>query len=107
LTANKVRVVVPSRSYSSSKKVSNKPLLGVRIAVKDSFDVKGFKTTLCSRAWTEYHESKSETALSVQRLQDLGAIIVGKTRLNAMVVREEPMECVEFLAPLNPRGNGY
>lgn len=107
MAANQVRVVVPSRSYSSSKKDPNKPLLGVRITVKDIFDIKNFKTTLCNRAWTEYHAQKAETAPSVQRLQDLGAVIVGKTRLNAMVVREEPMECVEFLAPFNPRGDGY
>lgn len=107
LDANQVRIVVPSRSYSSSIKIPGKPLLGTRIAVKDIFDIKGFKTTLCSRAWTEYHEQKSETAAFVQSLIDLGAIIVGKTRLNAMVVREEPMECVEFLAPFNPRGDGY
>ncbi|TGO51362.1 hypothetical protein BOTNAR_0359g00120 [Botryotinia narcissicola] len=105
-TANKVRMVVPSRSYSVVKS-SDKPLSGVRIAVKDIFDIKGFRTSLCNRAWTEYHAPKSETALSVQRLQDLGAVIVGKTRLNAMLVREETMECVEFLAPFNPRGDGY
>ncbi|TGO08218.1 hypothetical protein BTUL_0220g00080 [Botrytis tulipae] len=106
ITGNQVRVVVPSRSYSIVKP-PDKPLAGFRIAVKDIFDIKGFKTSLCNRAWNEYHTPKSETARSVQRLQDLGAVIVGKTRLNAMIVREEAMECVELLPPFNPRGNGY
>ncbi|TGO30773.1 hypothetical protein BPAE_0003g00570 [Botrytis paeoniae] len=106
ITANQVRMVVPSRSYSI-KKPSDKPLAGIRIAVKDIFDIKGFKTSLCNRAWNEYHAPKSESARSVQRLQDLVAAVVGKTRLNAMIVREEAMECVEFLAPFNPRGDGY
>ncbi len=99
--------MVPSRSYSSSIKLPGKSLLGIRIAVKDMFDIKDFKTTLCNRAWIEYHNPKSETAACVQRLMDLGAIVVGKTRLNGMVIREEPMECVEFVAPFNPRGDGY
>jgi len=38
---------------------------------------------------------------------DAGAIIVGKTKLQAMIMREEPLECVEFAAPFNPRGDGY
>ena len=107
LTANQIRMVVPSRCYSGSRSVAGKPLLGVRIVVKDIFDVQGFKTSLCNRAWMEYHLPKSATAPSVERLQALGAVLVGKTRLNAMVVREECMECVEFLAPFNPRGDGY
>ena len=99
--------MVPSRAYSSSRTVADKPLLGVRIAIKDMFDVKGFHTSLCNRAWSEYHGKKTETAACVKRLQDLGAVLLGKTRLNAMVVREETVECVEFLAPFNPRGDGY
>ncbi|KAJ4135095.1 hypothetical protein NW768_004710 [Fusarium equiseti] len=38
---------------------------------------------------------------------DAGAIIVGKVKLQAMIMREEPLECVEFSAPFNPRGDGY
>jgi Asp-tRNA(Asn)/Glu-tRNA(Gln) amidotransferase A subunit family amidase len=98
---------VPPRSYSHHRKSPEKPLSGARIAVKDIYDMEGFKTTLCNRAWTDYHPLQNETAPSIQRLRDLGAVIVGKTRLNAMIVREETMECVEFLAPFNPRGDGY
>jgi hypothetical protein len=107
LATNNIRIAVPSRCYSSAREVAGKPLLGIRFVVKDIFDIKGFNTSLCNRAWTEYHAPKTKTAPSVERLQALGAVIVGKTRLNAMVVREECMECVEFLAPFNPRGDGY
>ncbi|KAI9154909.1 Scytalone dehydratase-like protein Arp1 [Paramyrothecium foliicola] len=106
-TSNQIRMAVPSRCYSTARKVAGKPLLGARIVVKDIFDIKGSKTSLCNRAWLEYHSPKNATAPSVERLQALGAVIVGKTRLNAMIVREETMECVEFLAPFNPRGDGY
>ena len=32
---------------------------------------------------------------------------MGKVKLQAMIMREEPLECVEFAAPFNPRGDGY
>ncbi|KPM44210.1 hypothetical protein AK830_g2374 [Neonectria ditissima] len=105
--ASSLRIVVPPQSYSRSTATPDKPLKGVTIAVKDIFDIEGSKTTLCNRAWAEYHAPKTDTAPCVKRLQDLGAWVVGKTRLNAMVVREETMECVEWLAPYNPRGDGY
>jgi Asp-tRNA(Asn)/Glu-tRNA(Gln) amidotransferase A subunit family amidase len=107
ITSNNLRVTVPPRSYSHYKQTPDKPFCGARIALKDIFDIEGFKTTLCNRAWTDYQSPKTETAPSIQQLQELGAVIVGKTRLNAMVVREETMECVEFLAPYNPRGDRY
>lgn len=102
-----MRIVVPPRSYFLGRKIANKPLLGVRIAAKDVFEIEEFPTSLCNRAWSEYHGAKTATAPAIKALQKLGAVIVGKTRLNAMLVREETMECVEFLAPCNPRGDGY
>lgn len=97
--------MVPSRCYF--KRTKEKPLDGARIAVKDNFDIKNFRTSLCNRAWEELYPPADRTASSIQRLVDAGAIIVGKTRLNAMTIREDTMECVEFLAPFNPRGDGY
>jgi Asp-tRNA(Asn)/Glu-tRNA(Gln) amidotransferase A subunit family amidase len=79
----------------------------VRIVVKDMFDIAGAKTTLCNRAWRDLYSVASEIAPTVQSLLSKGAIIVGKTKLNAMIVREETMECVEYLAPFNSRGDGY
>lgn len=99
------RVVVPSRCYYKPSKLS--PLDGVRISVKDSIDIAGHKTTLCNRAWTELYPAKTKTAACVQVLIDAGAIIVGKVKLQAMIMREEPLECVEFTAPFNPRADGY
>jgi Asp-tRNA(Asn)/Glu-tRNA(Gln) amidotransferase A subunit family amidase len=79
----------------------------MRIVVKDMFDIAGTKTTLCNKAWRDLYPAASETAPAVQSLLSKGAIIVGKTKLNAMIVREETMECVEYIAPFNPRGDGY
>ncbi len=99
------RVVVPSRCYFKSSK--SRPLDGARISVKDNIDIAGHKTTLCNRSWQELYPAKTKHAACVQVLVDAGAIIVGKAKLQAMIMREEPLECVEFTAPFNPRGDGY
>lgn len=99
------RVVVPSRCYF--KPSPDRPLDGARISVKDNIDIAGHKTTLCNRAWEELYPARSEHAACVQTMIDAGAVIVGKVKLQAMIMREEPLEAVEFTAPFNPRGDGY
>lgn len=98
-------MVVPSRCYYKPSK--DRPLAGARISVKDNIDIAGHKTTLCNRAWTDFYPVKSKNAACIQVLIDAGAIIVGKVKLQAMIMREEPLECVEFTAPFNPRADGY
>lgn len=75
--------------------------------MKDNIDIAGHKTSLCNRSWLEFYPAKSKNAACVQTLIDAGAIIVGKVKLQAMIMREEPMECIEFIAPFNPRSDGY
>lgn len=99
------RAVVPSRCYYKPSK--SRPLDGARIIVKDSIDIAGHKTTLCNRAWIELYPVKTKNAACVQTLIDAGAVIVAKVKLQAMIMREEPLECVEFTAPFNPRADGY
>jgi Asp-tRNA(Asn)/Glu-tRNA(Gln) amidotransferase A subunit family amidase len=96
---------VPSRCYFKPSK--SRPLDDARISVKDNIDIAGHKATLCNRAWTELYPPKTKTAACIQTLIDAGAVIVGKVRLQAMIMREEPLECVEFSAPFNPRADGY
>jgi Asp-tRNA(Asn)/Glu-tRNA(Gln) amidotransferase A subunit family amidase len=99
------RVVVPSRCYYNRSR--SRPLAGARICIKDNIDIDGHKTTLCNRAWTDLYPLKTKHAACVQTLIDAGAVIVGKVKLEAMMMREEPLECVEFTAPFNPRADGY
>ncbi|KAK2591957.1 hypothetical protein QQS21_010363, partial [Conoideocrella luteorostrata] len=99
------RVIVPSRCYY--KPSVSRPLDGARISVKDNIDIAGHKTSLCNRAWMDLYPAKKTHAACVQTLLDAGAIVVGKVKLQAMIMREEPLECVEFTAPFNPRGDGY
>jgi allophanate hydrolase len=55
------------------------PLYGIPFALKDSIDVAGWETTL---ACPEYAYRAAQTARSVQRLLDAGAILIGKTNLD-------------------------
>jgi len=54
-----------------------RPLLGVPFAAKDLTPTKGDLTTLGS--WTEGDHIASETALCIRRLEEAGAILIGKT----------------------------
>ncbi len=55
------------------------PLYGVPFAVKDNFDVAGLDTTAGCPAFAY---RATETATTVKRLEDAGAILVGKTNMD-------------------------
>src|SRR4051794_21288799 len=55
------------------------PLWGIPFAVKDNIDVAGVPTTV---GCPDFTYVPGETARSVQRLLDAGAILVGKTNLD-------------------------
>lgn len=56
------------------------PLLGVPIAIKDNLAYEGHQMTAASRMLTGY--TAPYTAVSVQRLLDAGAVIVGRTNMD-------------------------
>ena len=80
---------------------------GLRVAIKDNFDLQGSKTSLCSRAYYELHPPKTMTAPCIQQLERLGAVIVGKTKLTSFATWEEPTESIDYPAPWNPRADGF
>ncbi|KAJ3288017.1 hypothetical protein HK104_008360 [Borealophlyctis nickersoniae] len=99
-------VGVPSRLYFT--KTSAKPLAGVRMAVKDIYDVKGLKTGCGNRAYYDFYPAKTKTAFAVQRLIDMGAVVVGKVKTSQFANGESPTaDWVDFHSPFNPRGEGY
>lgn len=58
-----------------------RPLLGIPIALKDLFCTKGVKTTAASNVLKNYIPQYDATA--TKKIKDAGAIIIGKTNLDA------------------------
>jgi hypothetical protein len=71
-------VAVPSRLYFT--KTPEKPLAGVRVGIKDIYDVAGLKTSNGNRAWYHLYPPATEHATPVNRLVEAGAVIVGKMK---------------------------
>lgn len=80
----------------------------MRISVKDNFRLKGIKTTQSNRAFVDTYEAEKETAVYLEKLIKLGAVIVGKTKLSAFASSEEATDqWIDFHPPFNPRADGY
>jgi len=101
------QIAVPSRYTLHFGLTEKKPLEGIRIAVKDIFDVQGTLTTLCSRAYAEMYPPATKTAESIEVLVSAGAVLLGKTRLCSFISKELATEAIDFSTPFNPRGDGY
>jgi len=98
-------VAVPSRLYF---KTDDKPYAGMRLAVKDMIDLKGLKTGGSSIAYTALYPPREKNAEIVQRLVDLGFVIVGKVKTTQFADFEWPTsDWVDYHGPFNPRGDGY
>lgn len=107
LTSGSAGIAVPSRLYFAPPSIE-RPLSGVRVGVKDIYDLKGLRTSAGSRAWFEQYPPANRTAESIQYLLDLGAIVVGKTRTSQFANGELPTaDWVDFQDPFNARGDGY
>ncbi|KAF2232581.1 amidase signature enzyme [Viridothelium virens] len=98
-------VAVPSRIQPPE--LDNKPLQGIRFAVKDVFEIEGLRVTAGSRAFYSVSKSSRATAPSIQRLIDAGGMLLGTLKLGSLIAREEPSESVDYHAAFNPRGDGY
>ncbi|KAI9646388.1 hypothetical protein NHQ30_004380 [Ciborinia camelliae] len=97
---------VPSRLYYT--KTAKQPLAGVRIGVKDIYDVAGIKTGNGNRAYYYLYPPANVTGPAVQSLIDAGAVIVGKMKTSQFANGESPTaDWVDYHCPFNPRGDGY
>ncbi|CAG7975139.1 unnamed protein product [Penicillium salamii] len=97
---------VPSRLYFTP--TEEKPLAGLRIAIKDTQDVRGVKTTGSSRSYARLYGPREKSATGVQRLLDHGAIVIGKLKSTQFGESEwATSDWVDYHAPWNPRADGY
>ncbi|KAK7408492.1 hypothetical protein QQX98_009359 [Neonectria punicea] len=96
-------IPVPSRLYSIG---DDRPLAGKRIGVKDIYDVKGVQTTCGSRAYSQVYGPANVTAPSIQRLIDLGGVVVGKQKTAQFASAAFGWQWTDAYYPQNPRGDG-
>jgi len=81
-TLNAFVTVNKDNALNQSKNIDiTKPLAGIPIAIKDNFCVKGIKVTASSNLLKDY--TAQYTATVVQKLEDAGAIVIGKTNMDA------------------------
>ena len=98
-------VAVPSRLYTRD---SEKSMAGVRVALRDCIDLAGVQTTMMSKPYSGIYGPVESSADYAQKLIDLGAIIVGKTKMVSFASSEEPTDqWIDFHCPTNPRGDRY
>jgi hypothetical protein len=98
-------VAVPSRLYSIAS--AEEPLAGVRIAIKDNLRLAGTKCSMGCRSFLATYDQDQETADYVKKLIDLGAVIVGKTKMTAFASSEKPCDWWDYQCPFNPRGDAH
>jgi hypothetical protein len=106
ILGQKLAIAVPSRLYFT--KTEEKPLAGVRIGIKDIYDVKGLRRSNGNRAWYWLYPPANATATPVQNLIDAGAVIVGKMLTSQFANGETATaDWVDYHESFNPRGDGY
>jgi len=106
IVGQNLAIAVPSRLYY--QKTADKPLAGVRIGIKDIYDIKGLRTSNGNRAWYWLYPPANATATPVQNLIDAGAIIVGKMITSQFANGEAATaDWVSYHEAFNPRGDGY
>ncbi|KAF1930165.1 glutamyl-tRNA amidotransferase [Didymella exigua CBS 183.55] len=106
IMGQKLALAVPSRLYF--EKTNAKPLAGVRIGIKDIYDIKGLRTSNGNRAWYWLYPPAMSTATPVQNLINAGAIIVGKMITSQFANGETATaDWVDYHESFNPRGDGY
>jgi len=80
---NSYVTICQQEALLKAKEITNfdKPLSGIPIAVKDNFCTKGIKTTASSKLLENFYPPYESTV--TKRLQEEGAIIIGKTNMDA------------------------
>jgi hypothetical protein len=99
-------IPVPSRLYFPPPSES-RPLSGKRLAIKDIYDIRGLKTSMCCKSYEACYGERSQTAKSIELLLALGAVIVAKAKTVQLASGLGPRDWIDYQCPFNPRGDGY
>ncbi|OBT81612.1 hypothetical protein VE02_09368 [Pseudogymnoascus sp. 03VT05] len=104
--AHTLSLAVPSRLMY--KPTAEKPLAGMRVGIKDVFDLKGILTGNGNRAFAQCYPPANHSADFIDVMIKQGAIIVGKTKTIEFAGEQEVVaDWVDYSYPFNPRGDYY
>ena len=78
------------------------PLAGLTAAVKDMYDVAGYRTGGGSPDWLDAHAAATSTAPAVVRILEAGATIIGKTVCDEFFYSVSGANA-HYGTPINPR----
>jgi amidase len=81
------------------------PLAGLTAAVKDMYDIAGYRTGGGSPEWLEAHAPATSNAGAVQKILDAGATIIGKTVCDEFFYSVSGANA-HYGTPVNPRAAG-
>lgn len=99
-------IPVPSRLYFAQPSEAQ-PLSGKRLAIKDIYDIRGLKTSMCCKSYEACYGESNQTARAIQLLLTLGAVIVAKAKTVQLASGLGPRDWIDYQCPFNPRGDGY
>lgn len=99
-TLNSFVTLCKEDAFKKSENIDfTQPLAGIPIAIKDNFCIKGVKTTASSKLLENYQAQY--TATVVDRLEKAGAIVIGKTNMDAWA-HGSSTETSDFGSTKNP-----
>lgn len=81
------------------------PLAGLTAAVKDMYDIAGYRTGNGNPAWLETHAAAVKNAGAVQKILDAGANVIGKTICDEFFFSVTGANA-HYGTPVNPRAPG-
>ncbi|MCM2680234.1 amidase [Echinimonas agarilytica] len=91
--------------HSAPTPISEGPISGLRLGVKDLFHIHGIPTGAGNPDWLKSHAIPNNTSPAVQELLDAGALLVGKTQTDELAYSLNGCNC-HYGTPANTAASG-
>lgn len=99
-----IYLTLNKNAKKTASKISNKPLAGIPIAMKDNFCTQGLRTTASSTVLDTFIPEYSATV--IKKLEQAGGVVYGKTNMDAWA-HGSSTETSQYDRTLNPRNTDH